>query len=331
VLLVAALLAGPLPALRAQISISVKTDRKHYLRYEPVAVTVVLRNYSGNTLIFSDEAGANRGYLRFLVQRPDGPELRPKERAVNPVEDLILGAGETRQLELKLNHFFDLRPEGTYIVSAQVGHQRLPNDYRSEAASFDVREGVPLITRNLGLPQADGGAPIAAVTCTLLLFHDGEQWLYSLRAETEAAVLGTVRLGPQIAGSQPQMDADAASDVHVLVQLQSRLCLYAVYGVSESGVRLRQQRYYQPDQFGPRLTQAPGYLKVVGGIPAQEGVDLHVPTPEADREGLLEPPLPPHAGAGGTPPAEGRPATTAGSTAPSAAPAVGGTERPARD
>lgn len=276
-------------AAHAQISVSIKTDRKHYLRYEPVEITVQLRNYSGNTLIFGDEEGTNRGYLRFLVERAEGQELRPLRQGLNPVADLILGAGESRQIALNLNQFFDLRAEGSYTVTAQVGHKRLPSDFRSQPVSIDVREGVPVITRNLGLPQVDGGADIKTITASLLLFHDGEGWLYCLRAETDDAVLGTVRLGPQISGSQPQMDADAASDIHVLVQVQSRLCLYAVYALSDVGLKLRQRRYYKPDEFGPRLTQAPGYLKVVGGTVAQEGVDVQVPPEGKGAEGAAPP------------------------------------------
>ncbi len=322
--------AGAASVVQAQVNVSLKTDRKHYLRYEPVGVTVVLRNYSGNTLLFSDEPGPNRGSLRFIVQRPEGQELRPRRDAGNPVADLVLGAGETRQLAVQLNEFFDLRSEGPYLVSAQLSHQRLPNDYLSQPAAFDVREGVPVITRDLGLPQTDGGAPIKAVTAQLLLFHDGERWQYCLRAETEDAVLGTVRLGPQIAGTQPQMDADAASDVHVLVQLQARLCLHAVYGITETGLRLRQRRYYRPDQYGPRLTQAPGYLKVVGGIPVREGIDMEpLPLEETGAE-------PGAAAGGGQPPAPQAAVPAPGEAPPAAGPPQPpppdfGGERPARD
>lgn len=294
-LLLLGLAAWVVSSVQAQISVSLTTDRKHYLRYEPVGITVQLRNYSGNTLIFGDDEGTNRGYLRFIVERLDGQEMRPTDRGINPVADLILGAGESRQIALSLNHFFDLRAEGSYVVTAQVGHKRLPSDFRSQPVSIDVREGVPVITRNLGLPQVDGGADIKAISASLLLFHDGDGWQYCLRAETDDAVLGTVRLGPQISGSQPQMDADAASDIHVLVQVQSRLCLYTVYGVSDAGLRLRQRRYYKPDEYGPRLTQAPGYLKVVGGSVAQEGVDVKVPPPDVAPDGAAprpaEPPL----------------------------------------
>jgi hypothetical protein len=315
-LLLFALALWAASATQAQLSVSLKTDRKHYLRYEPVEITVVLHNYSGNTLIFGDDEGANQGYLRFAVERPEGQEVRALDRRMNPVIDLILGAGESRQLALNLNDFFDLHGEGSYVVTAQIGHKRLPNDFRSEPASFDVREGSPVIARSLGLPQADPAAQIKGLTVSLLLFHDGDGWVYCLRAETEDAVLGTVRLGPQIAGSQPQMDADAASDIHVLVQVQSRLFLYAVYGLTDTGIRLRQRRYYKPDEYGPRLTQAPGYLKVVGGVPTQEGTEGQTPTPGAAPTGTA-PATPPPARAGeAAPPAPQKPAQPAHQPAP---------------
>jgi hypothetical protein len=258
----------------AQVSISLKAEHRHYLRYEPVDVIVILRNYSGNTLTFSADEGPARGYLHFLIEDPNGKELRCTDASFNPVDDLVLGAGATKQLRLSLNRAFGMQREGTYTISAQIGHARLPNDYRCEPLSIDVREGLPVITRNVGLPTGSAAAAIKGITVSLLLFHDGERELYCLRAEDDKAVYGTVRLGPKIAGSRPQMDADAASDIHVLVQVQPRLFIYAVYVLSETGVRLRQRQFLKPDESGPRLTRAPGYLKIAGGVPAREGVDV---------------------------------------------------------
>ncbi|MBN2452126.1 MAG: hypothetical protein JXR77_17200 [Lentisphaeria bacterium] len=269
------------PGARGQISIALKTDFRRYLRYEPVSVTVILRNLSGNTLVFGKE-GVNQGYLRFRVERQDGSEAPWLDRDFNPVEDLVLGAGESRQLALALNAVFDLQREGTYSVTAQLGHRRLPHDYRSEAVTLDVREGLPVLQRNIGLPTASATDQIQAITVSMLLFHDGEKGCYCLRAEDDKAVYGTVRLGPQITGSQPQMDVDAASDVHVLIQLQPRLFAHLVYSISPAGVRLRQRQQYLPDAYGPRLTRAPGYVRIVGGNPLREGMDQEGPIfPEA--------------------------------------------------
>ena len=265
---------------QAQIGISLTANHRHYLRYEPIDVDLKLQNYSGNTLVFSEEDGPTQGYLRFTIRSQDGTEVKCTDRSFNPVQDLILGAGETKQLQVSINTFFDLQREGTYNVTAQIGHARLPNDYRSEAVTLDVREGLPIVTRNVGLPALAASDPIKAVTVSLLLFHDGEQELYCLRAEDAKAVYGTVRLGPKITGSQPQMDADASSDIHALIQLQPRLFIYAVYTLSSNGIRLRQRQYFKPDEYGPRMTRAPGYVKIVGGIPAKEGIDVNI-TPDA--------------------------------------------------
>lgn len=264
---------------RAQINISLKSSFRHYLRYEPIDLEIQLRNYSGNTLVFSGKDGPSRGYLRFIIATQDGHEARCTNRNFNPVEDLILGAGETKRLQLSINTFFDLQKEGTYNITAQLGHARLPNDYRSQPITIDVREGLPVITRNIGLPACSSGQDIKAIRVTLLLFHDGNRELYCLRAEDDEAVYGTVRLGQKITGAKPFMDADAASDIHVLIQLQSRLFVYAVYSLCDTGIRLRERQYFKPDAYGPRLTRAPGYLKVVGGIPAKEGVDVQIQPP----------------------------------------------------
>lgn len=272
-------------AAYGQIGIWVSADHKHYLRYEPVEVAVTLRNYSGNTLVFGGaDGGADggaQGGLHFLVERANGAMLKPFDKSFNPVEDLILGAGETRRLVFALNTMYDLQREGSYRIRAQIGHSRLPNDYRSDPLSLDVRDGVPIIERNIGLPASDTAGTITAIKVSLLLFHDGEQGLYCLRAEDEKTVYGTVRLGPQIIGSQPSMDADAASDVHVLIQIRARLFVYAVYSLSRKGMQLRQKQYYKPDEFGPRLTRAPGYLKIIGGTLARQGVDFEETTKDA--------------------------------------------------
>jgi hypothetical protein len=174
-----------------------------------------------------------------------------------------------------------LQREGAYTVTAQIGHRRLPNDYQSNPITFEVREGIPVITRNLGLPSSSPTAVIRAMKVSLLLFNDGKGSVYCLRVEDENNVYGTIRLGPQISGAPPQLDADASSDVHVLFQTAPRLYSYSVYSILDGDVRLRQQRYYVSDEGIPRLSREPGYLKVVNGRPAVPGKDYNVKAEEA--------------------------------------------------
>jgi hypothetical protein len=260
---------------RAQVGIALSAARERYLQYEPVEVIVTLRNYSGNTLTFSKE-GANRGHLFFQVESHANRFVKPAPKRANPVEGLVLNAGETKSLTVQLNQFYDLQRPGSYTVRAQVGHARLTNDYRSDDVTFEVREGTKVLSRQIGLPGSDATAKIKAYTASLILFQDSEQGIYCLRVEDDELVYATIRLGRHIGSSEPELDADAASDIHVLVQIRSRLYSYQVYSFNNGKVKLRQERYYMPDGGVPSLKRFPGYIKVTNGKLAVEGVDYEI-------------------------------------------------------
>ncbi len=270
-LLVAFLFLAALPTW-AQLGIALTASYNKFLRYEPIEVTVTLRNYSGNTLTFSKE-GPNRGYLFFLVDTHNGRMVKSLKAKDNPADGLVLNAGETKALSLSLNTFFDLQSPGSYTVKAQVGHARLSNDYQSDEVTFEVRDGLMVTSRNVGLPGDDANGKIKALKVSLLLFQDDDQGIYCLRVEDDDLVYSTIRLGRQINSSEPEMDADATSDVHLLLQVASRLYSYQVYSLAGARVKLRQQSYYSPDGTVPHLSRSPGYIKVVNGRLAVEGVD----------------------------------------------------------
>ena len=274
-LVVCGLLAAT--SVRAQLGIALASSHDKFLRYEPIEVTVTLRNYSGNTLTFSQD-GPNRGYLFFEVDTHNGRLVKPLKTKENPAEGLVLNAGETKALSLSLNNFFDLQKPGSYTVKAQIGHARLGNDYQSDEVTFEVREGLPILSRNVGLPGEDGGTRIKAMKVSLVLFQDDDQAIYCLRVEDDDLVYATIRLGRQIDSSEPEMDADATSDVHLLLQVAARLYSYQIYNMAGGRVKLRQQSYYSPDNAVPRLTRSPGYIKVVNGKLAVEGVDYIIDT-----------------------------------------------------
>ena len=256
----------------AQVGIRLETGRDVYLRYEPVRLRVTLRNYSGNTLIFGNAPG-NRGRLDFLIQTQSALPVDKLDRDANPVADLILGAGETRQLELALNSVYDLQRDDVYTIRAQLGHDRLQQDFRSNPITVEVKEGLPVWSRPIGLPAAGPGTTIAARRVTLLLFHERRSAIYCLRIEDSRMVYGVVRLGQQISASKPECDIDGVSNVHVLFQIQSRLYAYRVY---DYNAQLKQDRYYIAERGIPHLSRDPdvGRIMVVGGRRAVEGTDF---------------------------------------------------------
>lgn len=253
-----------------QLGVKLETDRAKYVRYEPVKCQLTLRNYSGNSLVFSAEEG--RGDLHFVVVAGEEREARAIDPDANPVAGLILGAGETRKLQLVLNALYDMQKEGVYTIYAQVGHPRLKDDFRTDHVVIEIRDGLPLWSRKVGMPGTDTVDPIQPRTVTLLMFNgkDGDE--YCMRVEDGDLVYGLARLGRRIAGGKPECDVDAVSNVHALLQIRSRLYAYHVYDLN---LALKQTRFYMPDQTLPHLVRDPdiGRIMVVGGRVAVEGVD----------------------------------------------------------
>lgn len=260
----------------AQIGIALRADHTRFLRFEPIELVIVLRNYSGNTLVFGSGDRKESGYIDFIVDSHTETPVPKLDRHANPAENLILGAGETRELSLAVNRIFNMQRDGSYTIKARVGHPRLSHDYESNSVTVDVQEGLPVVSRIVGMPTAKASEPIRSVTVSLWLFEDENGSLYCLRAEDEKYVYGTIRLGPEIAGGTPELDADAASDIHVLFQTRPRLYSYSVFSIVGYSLKQRVQRYYVSENGAPHLSRMPGCLKVVGGRLAVEGVDYRM-------------------------------------------------------
>lgn len=274
-LLPAFALAGLVSSAVAQpvIGVAVESELTRYLRYELIQVTVTIRNYSGNTLAFG--TGASRqGHLDLIIQSDGGLQARKLDPNANPVAGLILGAGETRRLTLGLNQIYDMQQEGVFTVSAQIGHERLPDDYRSNSLTIEVRDGIPVWTRTFGLPTSSKTGQIQTRQVSLLLFHDRDQDLYCLRIEDDEMVHGITRLGPRIGGATPACDVDAMSNIHTFIQVRSRFYSYCVY---DHNGKLIQNKYYMAEKTLPQLTRDSdvGRVMVVGGVAAVPGVDFH--------------------------------------------------------
>ncbi len=269
--LVLLLLISAVSVVHAQIGITIKSEHSSYLRYEPVKVIVTVRNYSGNVLAFGEDNSKNR--LDFIVEREEGERIPKQKKKPSLVKDLILGAGETKQLLITLNNLYDMQKEGAYTVYATLGHQRLDYDYRSEPITLQVTGGLVIWNRKLGIPASDSGRMIQAREASLLITHQDVGELYCLRIEDKKLVYSVVRLGPKIAGAEPECDVDGVSNIHLLYLIQPRLYAYRIYDFKG---RLRQEKFYVPEEGIPHLLRDPdvGRIMVYGGKEAVEGVDF---------------------------------------------------------
>lgn len=267
------------PLVHAQIGMQISTPHSRYLVYEKIPIKLTLRNYSGNTLVFTKE---NKGSLSFMVRTRSGSSVVQIDPSANPMEGMIFAPGESKTLNLIINQLFDLQRPTFYNITACVNHPRLPNTYVSKELSFEVKQGAVLSSRIIGLPTAKESDPIHSITASIVRFNNGKEELYCLRIDDDEQVYGTFRIGPFMNGTPPQLDADSTSAIHVLVQLRPKLFSYTVYAILNGEAVIRQQRYYIPNGGTPQLSRASGYIKVLYATQAIEGRDF-IMQPEESR------------------------------------------------
>lgn len=257
---------------RAQLGIQVKTDRPSYFTFEPVYVTVTLRNNSGNPLVFSDQKPLS-GFVNLKVASADDRTVALLCPAPNLGMNLILGTGETKDLTVRLDRLFNLQRGGSYLVHALGGHDRLPEDYRSDPVQFVIQSGLPIWQKRLGAPAAGAKDAIATRQICLLLMTERKTDQFALMVEDDNTVYGFKRLGQRISGTKPVLDVDALSNVHVLWMSKPRLFEHRVY---DRDLRLLQTKYYVADRSVPTLQRDPdiGRIMIAGGRPATPGVDF---------------------------------------------------------
>jgi hypothetical protein len=260
-------------SVQAQVALQLKAKDTRFLRYEPIEMTLTIRNNSGNTLIFSD-SDITSGRIFFAVNGQNGKVAKSLDPTANPAAGLILAAGDTRELSISINMLHDMQREDTYSITAYLNHDRLSRTHLSNTVDVEVVEGLRIAEKNVGLPSMDDTNVIKSIQLLLLLFDARQEKLYCLRAQDEENVYAVFRLGPYISGSKPQIEIDGSSSIHILIQVRPRLYSYLIYGFVDRNLRLRQQRYYVPANGTPTLDRQTGFLRVVQARVATEGVDF---------------------------------------------------------
>jgi len=263
------------PRLAAQIALQFEADKPRFLCFEPVLVHLTVSNLSGNTLIFNGNTPATRGSIAFKIDCSSGRHCKAIANLGNPADGLQLGPGESKRLDITLNQFYNLQREDVYNVTAVLNHGRLPRTHVSQPIQIAVQDGLPILTKNIGLPAAnDDTGVIKSIQLNLLRFADIDEDIYALRAEDTENVYSTFRLGSFIDGEKPQVEIDGNSLVHILLQVRPRLFVYFVFGFRGRNMQLMQKRFYtSSDGAPPTLSKATGYFRIEHGRLAREGID----------------------------------------------------------
>lgn len=241
----------------AQIEISLSAERNVYLLYEPLIVTVEIKNVSGTDLIFTSPEGGD-SWLDFLISKADKTKVREDRPLVVPTRRLA--DGETAKLPVNLTPYFLLRDSGQYTVSAVV---RLPGR--------GTLQTDPLIL-NLGRGEVVWKKirPVAGTErhYSVIRFLQGSRTTVYARVEepAENLVYSTVYLGFLDPFTQVRAELEDAGRLHVLHPVSPRQFQHTV--LNGDGMVLETQEYFSTDRSPTLLRNPDGGVVVVGGAPA---------------------------------------------------------------
>ncbi|HRJ72944.1 MAG TPA: hypothetical protein PLS03_12025 [Terrimicrobiaceae bacterium] len=279
------LLLGAAASARAQITVDISFKRSLYMVYEPLMCTVTITNMSGRTLDLEDTA--REKWFGFQIQTVDGRPLPPVNVDYKN-EPVQIGSGQKLVRQINLAPLYPLSEFGTYRVRASVFSAQLGQYFVSPTLNVEITEGRQLWQQTVGVPQGSG--PGRSRTFSLLAHRLPRTTMLYLRVEDKEAgiIYCTTQLGRFITFGSPDVQFDAANQIHILQNSAPKAFLYSMFDIN--GKVVKQQGFQVYDK-RPHLVKKPdASVAVVGGVeydpratPPEQGLpklsDRPVPLP----------------------------------------------------
>jgi len=275
-LLLAVFAGVGIPRAVAQVRVDIAFKRALFIRYEPIIAIVTIRNLSGRELELRDEG--NRKWFGFQIETAEGRLIpaRDPDYELSPVQ---MGAGQTLTRAINLTPLYPLSDYGIYRTKGIVYVAGLNEYFSSSVLNFEITEGRILWQQRAGVPEGGSGGGIER-TVTLLAHRLPNNTQLYLRIEDEenGRVFCTHQLGKFLAFRDPEIELDAANDIHILQSVSAAEYLYS--HVDLSG-KVLERKLYNALKTKPSLRRdAGGNIVVVGGI-EQAPPDPSAPPQEA--------------------------------------------------
>lgn len=272
------LAALPCASLFAQIGVSLDFQKREFLCYEPVIAKVTLRNDSGQTVIF----GSNeqfRGDLKFEILDRSKRILPLIDPEVRMVDGIVMRPGESQDVFVYLNRFYDMSRPNRYDVKCIVSHSSQSKSYESNPKYLEVSPGVTEWKRTLGVPSfmLDQDNPdqdkLRSFT-VLSLQNNGRKNLY-LAVEDVHFVYSVRSICTVMGNENFSAEIDNLSRLHMLIPVMPKEFKYIVVTLSGD---VDQESIYNSTNTIPVLARDPqsGRVYVVGGQEAQKEDELKI-------------------------------------------------------
>lgn len=215
-------------SLQAQVSLGVKTNRKQYISFEPIKVSVSIANQSGAPMVLKNGNGAS--WVEFVVRNQSGRAISQLRQ--ESYSGTTIPTSERVTSSFTLNNSFDLSEPGNYSVYAIV---RTPNQgpgqgTRSQSVFFTVNRGVPNWRTKVGVPGVAGDQREYRI---LKSSGDGPPKLYVQVEDVKRGhMLASYSLGNVLSFRKAQKQIDRQNNLHVLFMASPELYCHTVVNIS---------------------------------------------------------------------------------------------------
>lgn len=275
ILLFTSIIGGP-AMLLANIALQVELNRKNYLQYETVYAKLIMRNDSGHILAFGDHEKL-RGSVTFEISDEFNNLIKRRKNQHIDIIGTIIKPGETKQMIIKLDKYYQTMPAGSYTIMAYIKHAQLPVQYQSNKGHFKIVAGHEIWKRTVGVPElvtTNKKKKIGSRTYKLKTMFDGTDEIIFLTVEDKRMIYSVNKVGYTIGESQPKCETDLLSRLHLLLPTSSKVFSYFIFDVNG---KLEKREIYKRTATIPILVrnQKNGIVIVAGGALARKNLDYY--------------------------------------------------------
>lgn len=261
-----------------QIGMRIIMNRKVYMQYEPVYACITLRNDSGRALIFGQNPKL-QGFIYFLIRDNKGRTIAKRPGKEIATTGILLKPGETRNLVIKVNDYYDLDKTGTYSINVCLAHNMLPNELRCKTErTFQIDHGVEVWSAKVGVPdlsEKNGvNSPAKERKYSIRTLLDPPSKHFYLFVEDEDMVYGVSRVGQEVGIEKFKAEVDMLGRIHLLMPLSPRVFHYLTFSLD--GINTA-STYWRTSDSIPTIYRDPknGIVRRVGGTEAKPGIDFN--------------------------------------------------------
>lgn len=246
---------------QAQLSATLRLNKKQYLAGEPVIAVVTITNHAGQTLNFASDGRTQ--WLDFLIKDRFDEPVTPKTRDL--FGRMTIKAGETLAREVDLSRYYHLGEPGNYSVSAMVHMPgRLGDGTPTNRVLFNQSPGSAYWSQKVGIPGKGGQTREFRV---LNFSGDEKSQIYAQVIDGRTGQnVRTFLMGDVLMLRRPLVTVDRQQRMHVMFLATPTMWVH--YQVDTDGKVVDRQIHQRGSVGDPKLvTFADGTVRVGNSIP----------------------------------------------------------------